>query len=143
MQTPTAPCSLLTTNEVGTALGIPISSANPQTDNPKYTICTYNDPYAEPPSPEPLVIVQINTRSVTPAALQQSFTTANLVFETVSDTGDAAFYTKTKEKADGTLFVIRNNYLFSIAIIDSPQDQATTRQTLQVLAQTALGRWSK
>jgi hypothetical protein len=137
---PTPPCSLLTTQEVTVALGTTITYANPQTDKSEYTICTYNDPYA--PSSKPLVVIQINTHPVTAAALQQSFAAAKVVFEPISGIGDAAFYTGSKD-ADGTIFVIRNEHSFEIAIIDSQQDQAATRRALQLLAQTALARWSK
>ena len=137
-----APCSLLTTDDVARALNIPITTAQPQNDNPKYTICSYYTPQSKAPTPNPMVIVQINTQPVTATALQQKLRSERSPSTPSMVLGYGIFYAAGSKGEGGTLFVIKGNRVFSVAIVDSPQDQATTRHTLQLLAQTALGRWS-
>lgn len=134
------PCSLLTTNEVASAFGTPMSSARPQTDNPNYTICSYAPGQVTDSRPSPLIILQINRQAVNVATVQQRFNDAKLAIEAVPDLGDTAFFVADNAAAAPTLFVFKGDQMFSIAIVDSPQDVATTRRTLHTLAQTALAR---
>jgi hypothetical protein len=136
-----APCSLLSTQEVSTSLGATITTGNPQTDNPKYSLCNYYSPGQTPSAPSPMVIVQFNRQPMTAAALSQSLAKAKLSVEPITGIGDAAFYATESPEADGTLFIIKDAHLLSVAIIDSPQDHATTRHTEQVLGQLALSRY--
>jgi hypothetical protein len=136
-----APCSLLSTQEVTTSLGTTITTAQPQTDNPKYTLCNYYTPEQNTSASSPMVILQLNTQPVNAATLSQSFAKANLSVEPITGLGDAAFYVAESIETDGTLFIIKDTHLLSVAIIDSPQDHPTTRHTEQVLAQIALSRY--
>jgi hypothetical protein len=87
-----------------------------------------------------MVILQFNTRPVTAATLSQGFAKANLSVEPITGLGDAAFYVAENTESDGTLFILKDAHLLTVAIIHSPQDHATTRHTEQVLAQLALSR---
>src|SRR5689334_9659619 len=135
------PCSLLTTQEVTQNLGANITTAHPQTDNPKYTLCDYYNPVAKNPASNPMVILQINPQQFTADGFKRSFTTAHIAYEELSGIGDAAFYTPIKNAADGTLFVIKDSHSFSIAIMHTPQDAAASKHTAEVLAQLALSRY--
>jgi hypothetical protein len=136
-----APCSLLSTQEVTTHLGTTITTAHPQTDNPKYSICLYDTPKVNTAAPSPMVIVQINPQPVTAEGFRSSFAAAKVTFESIAGVGDAAFYAPAKNATDGTLFVIKGNHTLSVAIIDSPQDRLATQHTTQALAQLALSRY--
>lgn len=136
-----APCSLLSIQEVSSSLGAAITTANPQTDNPKYTLCNYYRPEQTTSAASPMVIVQLNKQPITAAALSQSLAKGKLSVEPITGLGDAAFYATESPEANGTLFIIKDTHLLSVAIVDSPQDHATTRHTEQVLAQLALSRY--
>jgi hypothetical protein len=137
-----ATCSLLSTQEVTTNLGTTITTAHPQTDNPKYSICLYDTPEVNTAAPiNPMVIVQINPQPVTAEGFRRSFAAANLTFEPITGVGDAAFFAPAKNATDGTLFVIKGDHTFSIAIVHSPHDRLATQHTAQALAQLALSRY--
>jgi hypothetical protein len=136
-----APCSLLNTQEVTTHLGTTITTAHPQIDNPKYSICLYDTPQVNTAAPNPMVIVQINPQPVTAEGFRSSFAAANLTFEPITGVGDAAFFVPAKNASDGTLFVIKGDHIFSIAIVHSPHDRVATQHIAQVLAQLALSRY--
>jgi hypothetical protein len=143
-QTPASlsdPCSLLTPQEVTRSLDTNITTAHPQTDNPKYTLCNYYNPVAKNPADNPMVILQINSQQFTADGFKRSFTAANMTYEELSGIGDAAFYAPVKNAADGTLFVIKDGHSFSIAIVHSPQDPAASKHTAEMLAQLALSRY--
>jgi hypothetical protein len=136
-----APCSLLSTQEVSTALGTTITTAHPQTDNQEYTLCNYYTPEQSTSEPGSMVILQLNIQPVTAATLRQNFAKAKLPVEPITGLGDAAFYAAASAETDGTLFIIKDTHLLSVAIIHSPQDHAATLHTAQALAQLALSRY--
>lgn len=136
-----APCSLLTTQEVTKTLGSTVTLAQPQTDNPKYTICMYYDPRQTMSELNPMVILQFNTETFSAAAVKQSFVKANLSIDPVEGLGDTAFYASSSRAQDGTLFIVKDDHTISLAIIHSPQDPTATRQTQLALAQLALSRY--
>lgn len=129
---PTDACSLLTPAQVGSVLGISVSSGGPLSPNMK-AICGWPAPGgAEPPK---RVMVNIANVRVF-AGAKMGLAGKDEVITPLSGVGDEAFYDTV---GMGTaLFVRKGNFAFSVRVYGFPPDQIKAKE--KVLAQDVLAK---